>query len=70
MTTVTDLLEPVEADLEILLSDLRSLIGAGHPILQAAAEQALAPVASQACDAFLNVAHGLPLLRKCKTFLK
>ena len=38
MTTVTDLLEPVEADLEILLSDLRSLIGAGHPILQAAAE--------------------------------
>ena len=36
MTTVTELLEPVEADLEILLSDLRSLIGAGHPILQAA----------------------------------
>ena len=34
MTTVTDLLEPVEADLEILLSDLRSLIGAGHPILR------------------------------------
>ena len=38
MTTVTELLQPVEADLEILLSDLRSLIGAGHPILQAAAE--------------------------------
>ena len=38
MTTVTELLQPVEHDLEILLSDLRSLIGAGHPILQAAAE--------------------------------
>ena len=38
MTTVTELLQPVELDLEILLSDLRSLIGAGHPILQAAAE--------------------------------
>ena len=38
MATVTELLQPVEADLEILLSDLRSLIGAGHPILQAAAE--------------------------------
>ena len=38
MTTVTELLQPVELDLETLLSDLRSLIGAGHPILQAAAE--------------------------------
>ena len=38
MTTVTELLQPVELDLEILLSDLRGLIGAGHPILQAAAE--------------------------------
>ncbi len=38
MTTVTELLEPVELDLESLLSELRSLIGAGHPILQAAAE--------------------------------
>ena len=38
MTTVTELLQPVEQDLETLLSDLRSLIGAGHPILQAAAE--------------------------------
>ncbi len=38
MTTVTELLLPVEKDLELLLSDLRSLIGAGHPILQAAAE--------------------------------
>jgi len=38
MITVTELLEPVEQDLETLLSDLRSLIGAGHPILQAAAE--------------------------------
>ncbi len=38
MTTVTELLQPVELDLEALLSDLRSLIGAGHPILQAAAE--------------------------------
>ena len=38
MITVTELLEPVEQDLETLLGDLRSLIGAGHPILQAAAE--------------------------------
>ena len=38
MTTVTELLQPVELDLEALLTDLRSLIGAGHPILQAAAE--------------------------------
>ena len=38
MATVTELLQPVETDLETLLSDLRSLIGAGHPILQAAAE--------------------------------
>ena len=38
MTTVTELLQPVELDLENLLNDLRSLIGAGHPILQAAAE--------------------------------
>lgn len=38
MATVTELLQPVELDLETLLSDLRSLIGAGHPILQAAAE--------------------------------
>ncbi len=38
MPTVTELLEPVELDLEHLLTDLRSLIGAGHPILQAAAE--------------------------------
>ena len=38
MTTVTEILQPVEEDIEILLKDLRSLIGAGHPILQAAAE--------------------------------
>jgi all-trans-nonaprenyl-diphosphate synthase len=38
MATVAELLRPVEDDLEALLSDLRSLIGAGHPILQAAAE--------------------------------
>ena len=38
MTTVAKLLQPVESDLENLLSDLRTLIGAGHPILQAAAE--------------------------------
>ncbi len=38
METVTDLLQPVELDLENLLNDLRNLIGAGHPILQAAAE--------------------------------
>ena len=38
MSTVTELLQPVETDLETLLGDLRSLIGAGPPILQAAAE--------------------------------
>ncbi|KGG15366.1 MULTISPECIES: solanesyl diphosphate synthase [unclassified Prochlorococcus] len=38
MATVTDLLQPVDTDLEYLLKDLRVLIGAGHPILQAAAE--------------------------------
>ena len=38
MATVAELLQPVELDLETLLTDLRSLIGSGHPILQAAAE--------------------------------
>ena len=38
MSTVTELLQPVETDLETLFADLRTLIGAGHPILQAAAE--------------------------------
>ncbi len=38
MATVTELLAPVELDLETLLTELRTLIGAGHPILQAAAE--------------------------------
>ena len=38
MTTVAELLQPVESDLDALLADLRALIGAGHPILQAAAE--------------------------------
>ncbi|WP_269622845.1 solanesyl diphosphate synthase [Prochlorococcus marinus] len=38
MAAVTNLLQPVELDLESLLIDLRELIGAGHPILQAAAE--------------------------------
>ena len=37
-SSVSELLQPVELDLETLLNDLRSLIGAGHPILQAAAE--------------------------------
>ena len=32
MSTVAQLLQPVESDLEQLLSDLRALIGAGHPI--------------------------------------
>jgi all-trans-nonaprenyl-diphosphate synthase len=36
--TVAELLQPVAADLDILLADLRQLIGARHPILQAAAE--------------------------------
>ena len=34
MATVTELLQPVEADLEILLSDLRSVVGGGQQILQ------------------------------------
>ena len=38
MRTFTEILHPVEQDIETLLTDLRSLIGAGHPILQAAAE--------------------------------
>ena len=38
MTTVTELLQPVEKDLEALILELKNLIGAGHPILQAAAE--------------------------------
>ena len=38
MITVAELLQPVAADLDILLADLRQLIGARHPILQAAAE--------------------------------
>ncbi len=42
MATVAELLQPVEADLDALLADLRSLIGAGHPILQAAAEHLFA----------------------------
>lgn len=42
MATVAELLQPVEVDLDALLADLRSLIGAGHPILQAAAEHLFA----------------------------
>ena len=42
MATVAELLQPVEADLDTMLADLRSLIGAGHPILQAAAEHLFA----------------------------
>ena len=42
MATVAELLQPVEDDLDVLLADLRSLIGAGHPILQAAAEHLFA----------------------------
>ena len=42
MTTVAELLQPVETDLDALLADLRALIGAGHPILQAAAEHLFA----------------------------
>lgn len=34
MATVTELLQPVELDLETLLTDLRSLIGAGHPFFK------------------------------------
>ncbi len=42
MATVAELLQPVEDDLDVLLADLRTLIGAGHPILQAAAEHLFA----------------------------
>jgi len=42
VSTVAELLQPVEADLDALLADLRTLIGAGHPILQAAAEHLFA----------------------------
>jgi all-trans-nonaprenyl-diphosphate synthase len=42
VATVAELLQPVEADLDALLADLRALIGAGHPILQAAAEHLFA----------------------------
>ena len=42
MTTVTELLQPVERDLEDLILELKNLIGAGHPILQAAAEHLFA----------------------------
>tara|TARA_B100001115_G_scaffold47654_1_gene35271 strand:+ start:2751 stop:3722 length:972 start_codon:yes stop_codon:yes gene_type:complete len=42
MTTVTQLLQPVERDLEELILELKNLIGAGHPILQAAAEHLFA----------------------------
>ena len=42
MATVAELLQPVESDLDTLLADLRSLIWAGHPILQAAAEHLFA----------------------------
>ena len=38
MNTVTELLQPVENDLDDLILELKKLIGAGHPILQAAAE--------------------------------
>ena len=38
MNTVTELLQPVENDLDDLILELKNLRGAGHPILQAAAE--------------------------------
>ncbi|MEB3156673.1 MAG: solanesyl diphosphate synthase [Cyanobacteriota bacterium] len=42
MSTVAELLMPVAADLDVLVADLRQLIGARHPILQAAAEHLFA----------------------------
>ncbi|MFN9646461.1 MAG: solanesyl diphosphate synthase [Cyanobacteriota bacterium] len=42
MSTVAELLLPVAADLDELVADLRQLIGARHPILQAAAEHLFA----------------------------
>jgi all-trans-nonaprenyl-diphosphate synthase len=42
VSTVAELLLPVAADLDVLVADLRQLIGARHPILQAAAEHLFA----------------------------
>jgi all-trans-nonaprenyl-diphosphate synthase len=42
VSTVAELLMPVAADLDVLVADLRQLIGARHPILQAAAEHLFA----------------------------
>jgi all-trans-nonaprenyl-diphosphate synthase len=42
VSTVAELLLPVAADLDALVADLRQLIGARHPILQAAAEHLFA----------------------------
>jgi all-trans-nonaprenyl-diphosphate synthase len=42
VATVAELLQPIETDLDTLIADLRNLIGAGHPILQAAAEHLFA----------------------------
>ena len=38
MNSATSLFEPVESDLVLLNNNLKSLIGAKHPILSAAAE--------------------------------
>jgi all-trans-nonaprenyl-diphosphate synthase len=38
MTSATSLFSPVEADLSLLMENLKSLIGARHPVLYAAAE--------------------------------
>ena len=34
MNTVTELLQPVENDLDDLILELKNLIGAGHPIFK------------------------------------
>ena len=70
MTTVTELLQPVERDLEDLIFELKNLIGAGHPILQAAAEHLFAAGGKRlrpgivlliskaiSCDSSLSIKH-------------
>ena len=38
MVPVTSLFAPVESDLQVLVENLKNLVGAKHPILYAAAE--------------------------------
>ena len=58
MNTVTELLQPVENDLDDLILELKNLIGAGHPILQAAAEHLFsAGVKIKARNCFIDLSN-------------